>query len=768
MQITYKSRMLMGLAFIALALAGELTASESAAWHPERSAAAMLIPNARRWAGRPGAQAVELTSVNAGVVILEQTATTTLELHLRNPGNRPQEAVVLLPVPENAVLRGFVFAGGSQEPTATLLKREEARQTYDAIVAKLRDPALLEFAGLNLIRSSVFPVPAGGEQTIRITYEQLLTAEGARIDYVLPRSETMDNEVPWTVAVKIQSSTPIATVYSPSHAIETVRGKAGSVAVRLTKEGEKQAGPFHLSWLKSGDGVSASLLAYPDPSIGGGYFLLLAGLPVKAADAIHASPVQREVTLVIDCSGSMAGAKLEQARAAALQVVRGLEPGEAFNVISYNNTVEMFAAAPVVKDETTLAAAEKFIQALTVSGGTNIYNALLEALRQKTVAGRLPLVLFLTDGLPTIGRTSEKEIRELASKFNPHRRRIFTFGVGADLNTPLLDVLATASRGTATYALEKENVTEKMNGVFEKLRGPVFANPVLLAAASADGKPRLEELLPAALPDLYEGDQLVVLGRYTGEAPLTFTVFGDFLGAQRTFQFTFDLSHATTKNAFVPRLWAARKIERLIDRIRQSGADTQNPAAVAQNPDFKATVEEIVALSTRFGVLTEYTAFLALDGTDLSRRDTVLAEAQAKFQERALGPRSGASSVNQEVNKQMWQAQSVLNRDNAYWDDKMNRVEVTGVRQVNDRTYYKRGSRWIDSQVAEAAAAAPKRQIEFGSVEYKQLVTKLVAENRQGSVALPGEVVLMDNNEAVLVKAPAAVENAAAPTGDGF
>ena len=87
--------------------------------------------------------------------------------------------------------RGFTFQGSASEPTAELLRKEAARQTFDSIVAKMKDPALLEFVGYNLVRSSVFPVEANGTQKVRLTYEHLLTADGDRVDYVLPRSESI-------------------------------------------------------------------------------------------------------------------------------------------------------------------------------------------------------------------------------------------------------------------------------------------------------------------------------------------------------------------------------------------------------------------------------------------------------------------------------------------------------------------------------------------------------------------------------------------------
>ena len=233
-------------------------------------------------------------------------------------------------------------AAPSHRPGCSLATRR--RQTYDRIVAQARDPALLEFAGFNLVRSSVFPVEPGGTQAVRLTYEHLLAVNGDRVDYVLPRSESVEYTVPWKIAVKISAGTPIAAVYSPSHGCETVRPKPSVAAVELAADAGTEPGPFRLSFLRERADVSASLFAYPDPKIGGGYFLLLAGLPPQAAKAGFGG-LKREVTLVIDRSGSMRGEKLAQVREAALQVLAGLDDGEAFNVILYNEGVEPFSPA---------------------------------------------------------------------------------------------------------------------------------------------------------------------------------------------------------------------------------------------------------------------------------------------------------------------------------------------------------------------------------------------------------------------------------------
>ena len=480
---------------------------------PESSQAQLVIPQARGWSWNRSAKAVEITQVDASVSVNEQVATTVMTVHLKNPTSRQLEARVMIPVPNEVVVRGFDFQGAASEPTAQLLARDEARRIYNQIVSKLRDPALLEFAGYRMIRSSVFPVPANGKQAVRVTYEQLLPADGSRVDYVLPRSQSVTNKVPWNIRVRVNSKRAVSTVYSPSHQIETDRTAPGTVNIKVPSTASREPGDFRLSYLMDDGNVSASLLAYPDPSIKGGYFVLLAGLPAQPPAK---NAIKREVTIVLDRSGSMNGKKIKQAREAIRQVIAGLEDGETFNIIAYNEALDTFAEQPVVKSEKTEQEAFDFIDAIRPRGGTNIHDALLESLRQKPADGMLPLVLFFTDGLPTIGQTSEKTIRDVATNANQFKRRVFTFGVGVDVNTPLLEGIADRTRAKSTFVLPDEDVELKVAQVFKRLSGPVLADTTLkvLNADNSSAKSRVHDLLPTQLPDMFRDDQLVLVGQY--------------------------------------------------------------------------------------------------------------------------------------------------------------------------------------------------------------------------------------------------------------
>lgn len=718
----------------------------------------VLVPQSRSLAWAPaGESVVRVTGVEALVDILETTATTTIEIRIENAGGQRQEAELVVPVPDGAVVRGFAYDGPSGQVEARVMAREEARRIYRDLVSRIRDPALVEFAGYNLIRSSVFPIEPHGKQRLRLTYENLLQADGNRVDYVLPRSELLQYDVPWSVTAHITSQNPISTVYCPSHTVYSHRDSDRAISVKVDAEAGRKPGPFRLSYLtetREGD-VTASVLAFPDEEVGGGYFLLLAGSPVARHSG---AAMKREVTIVLDRSGSMRDRKLSQAKEAALQVIAGLKEGEAFNVIVYSNTVEFFSPRPVRKDSQTQEAVRRYIEGITASGGTNLHDAVKAALGQAPTEGMLPIVLFLTDGLPTVGQTSESAIRDLALHSNPHSRRIFTFGVGLDVNAPLLEKLADLSRAKAEFVLPDEDVEVKVAKVFARLAGPVLAGPKL-QVLTAEAKPalgRVRDLMPAVLPDLFEGDQLVLLGQYVGHEAATLELSGQGCDGTHTSRFRLDPAKADRLLGFVPRLWASRKIAEMIDLVRQMGADGSHSG---DDPKVKELTDEIVRLSTKFGILTEYTAFLAREGTDLQDPATIRREAAYNFDHRAIQVRSGLAAVNQGLNLQRQKGQAVLNYDNTFLNERMEQVRVEGVQQTQDRAFYNKANRWLDSRLAaREAGVRPDRTIDFGTEAFWELVARLAREGRQVSLAFSADVLLSVDGQTVLVKMPQKVQ----------
>lgn len=722
----------------------------------------VVVPQTRPIAPRPGTDAVQVSVVKVDAQINDQVATTTLEITLANTTKRPLEAEMVLPVPDGAQVRAFQLDGLPNEGQARILPREEARRIYESIVRQTLDPGMVEFIGYGMIRTSVFPVPAGGTQKLRITYEELLKADGTRVDWVLPRSESIAGSgAEWSATVSIRSARPIATVYSPSHEIETKRQGDGELTVRFSPRTIGAPGSFRLSYLTAEEKgeFAATVLAYPDPTVNngsGGYFLLL----LSPSAGPESKPMDREVTIVIDRSGSMVGAKMEQAKAAALQILEGLRPGESFNIIDYSDTIRTFAKSPVAKDNETMIRAREYIHAMQAAGGTNLRDALVEALRPMPVEGQLPLVLFLTDGLPTVGVRSEVQIREDARAANTFHRRIFSFGVGFDVNAPLLAHIADSSRAVSTFVLPDEDVEVKVGQVFRQLQGPILTAPRFTFGETQTrlAGPPLRDILPGELPDIFEGGQIVILGQYLGSGPVRLTIEGEQRGRAVSHTVTFDPTAATVTNGFVPRLWAGRKIAFLIDQLRAMGAErsTSFSSGPSVTPAMQELIDEIVRLSTRFGILTEYTAFLADEGTDLARRDQVRHLAAAPARE-AMEDRAGRGAVAKEMNQNTQKMAFCVAEHNTWVGSDMQQVRVLNVQACNDLALYRKNDRWVDGRTFDLLArpgADPTKfneVVTFASPRYFEICSVLAASNRQGLLALPGEIELYLEGRRILV-----------------
>lgn len=720
----------------------------------------IIMPPAPRRPRPSVIESVRLEAVTADVQISDQVATTHVTYTLHNVGNVASEAQLVIPVPDGVTIRSFQYDGTGPEPTAILLARDEARNIYHSIVNSMRDPGLLEFAGYGAIRSSVFPVPAGATQNVRVVYEQALPASGDRIDYVLPRSESnTTDQVKWGVKFTVNSKRPITSVFSPSHAMTSERKSPGQVTVNIDPAAFNQPGSVMLSYLvqPAGDGVAASIIAMPDPSIGngkGGYFMLVIGLPPTSPDA---PKMKREVTLVMDRSGSMRGEKIVQTKAAAQQIISGLNDGEMFNIIDFSDSIQSFAAGPVLKDASSAARAKDYIAAINADGGTAIHAALLESLKPKPAAGMLPMVLFLTDGLPTVGEKSEVKIRDDAAKANEFSRRLFTFGVGYDVNSPLLANLAKVSRGAPTFVMPNEDVEAKVSQVFRRLAGPMLAAPSLTAMDGSGivSSQLLREVQPAQLSDVFEGEQIVIYGQYTQSGTIKLKLNGTQGERARTFEIDVSTADASARNGFVGRLWAQRKIGALIEEIRNSAAEKPN-GNPATDPRTKELVDEIVSLSKKFGILTEYTAFLATEKGekyDAASFRGVMTDA-APTAVRRMAVRDGAGGVNQEVNaaKNAPSATPMDEKKQAYMDRDMQMREVRNVQAVNDRAFVYRNNRWLDMRILEQESAVPEQTVEFGTPDWMAVAEELGKQNLQGVLSLDGEVYFVLNGKRVLMK----------------
>ncbi len=547
------------------------------------------------------------------VTIDNQVAVTRIDQVFRNDSRWSLEGTYIFPLPENAAISDFAMWVNGQRVEGQLYTKEEARQIYDDIVRRRLDPALLEYIGRDLFQASIFPIEPGGARRVEIEYTQVLPVDNGLVHYVYPLSTEKFSANPLedvAITVSITSPDPIKAVYSPSHPVSINRDGRYRVQVGWEAADVLPTDDFSLYYSVSPDEVGVNLLSYK-PADDDGFFLLLAAPNIDAAQV-----VDKDVILVLDTSGSMEGEKIEQARAALEYVLDHLNPGDRFNIVAFSTGVRQFASR--VQPLSALPDARRFVRNLRAEGSTDINRALLEAIASADPE-RPTIIIFLTDGLPTSGVVDTPLILNNIRQAATPNLRIFPFGVGNDVDTVLLDTLARELRGASAYVRPGERVDEQVSGFYAKVSTPVLADLRL----EVDGV-TIEDTYPYPLPDLFAGSQLIVAGRYRDGGPATITLTGQVNGQPRTFHFD-DLSFAVRPNrstAFIPRLWATRKIGYLLNQVRLHGENRE-------------TIDQIVNLSIRYGIITPYTSFL-VEEPDLALRqegrDVIVEEEFAEAQ----------------------------------------------------------------------------------------------------------------------------------------
>ncbi len=725
-----------------------------------------------------------ISAVDVDVRLSDTLATTRIAITVENQGRSTTQARIVLPVPEGSTIRTFGIDGIGDEPTARLLPREEATRRYNEIVRQMVDPGLLEFVGNAMIQSSVFPIEPGSKRTMTIVYEQTLDAHRGRVEYVLPRSAGYaGSSIDWSLDIELESVGAMGPVFSPSHPIvsKIINDRSMKVGVPMLDE----PGAFRL-YAVLGNEADATVLLYPDAeNVGSGYFMFVADAPV--VDPKRADRMLREMTIVIDRSGSMNGRKIAQARESAKQIVNGMV-GEFIHIIDYADDIRSFSDGPVQVTKDTLPKIIAYIDNIESRGGTNLHDAITEALGAKVTPKTLPMVVFLTDGVPTVGVTDESTIRKAAKKANAHDRRVFTFGVGYDVNVPLLDGIAMDTRAEATFVLPNEDVEMKVGQVFDKLDGPVILDPVFgysYAVLTSD-QPDLRLIEPNSIGDLFSGSRVVVLGKYNnltdqsgwmwvGNARPVQTMEGNEPKDGTSLVSAFHVEDASTRYGFVARLWAQKRMDSLINQIRLAGADGTEPD--------QELVDEIVRLSLEHGIMSEYTAFLAEEelGLELAnRRDAdgrtyALGESRKRMSQ-MNSRRSGAEAMSQTANRKNADAQAIQSemdqkgedyayadgiiqsgtarKANKYLDSNMNQITINTIQRGPGATLYRKKGQWVDAKLGEQAGEEAEITVHFGDDEYWALVDDLVAQGRQWILANRGDVYFLNHSKRVLVHNP--------------
>ncbi len=693
------------------------------------------IPHPRPDRIRPQPIALEASKVEARID--GRVATVTLHQTFFNPNPRALEGTYLLPLPTDASIGQFRLTSGGKTFAGELLDRERARTIYEGIVARQRDPALLEFLECGLFKARVFPIPANGRVTLTVGFESILERDGGLTRFALPLSRGRAAAARLAVTIELVGG-PLETVYSPSHPVDVHRGDA-TTRVTYEDRGRRPAGrDFLLYFASAADRFGVHVLTHTAPGEPG--FFLAVISPKRMRDR-RAEP--KDIVLVLDTSGSMKGEKIRQAKEAARYCLRGLDPRDRFNVIGFSTDARPFRPSVVAATPDNVAAGLAFVDRQEALGGTNIHRALITATEGLDDAERVGITIFLTDGLPTVDVVDKEKILAAVRKRNRERNRIFAFGVGTDVNTHLIDRLAEEHRGSRTYVGPGENLEVKLSAFYEKVRYPVLSDLALdLGGAGA------LDLQPRRLPDLFSGSQLLVLGRFTSPGRHAIRLSGRSGGEARTWTFEADFAANPKRNDYLPRLWAMRKVGYLLDQIRLHGSRAE-------------LVDSVVALGKRYGVVTPYTSFLVTED-DLALppgapeatvrrllRDRANREHEAKAAaDAALRPQSGGAATRLSTATKRLRGAGVA-APSAEAFDAPGEPGKKGVRREAYRraggiTFVRLGDMWVDVRYDAESMAKRVERVEAFSDAYFALLRKEPGLARALAVA-PRCIVVVGN-----------------------
>jgi Ca-activated chloride channel family protein len=545
------------------------------------------------------------------ITIEDQIAITKVDQTFRNHTPRALEATYVFPVPKGAKVDKFTMWVNGKEISGELVEADKARQIYESIVRRVQDPGLLEYMGNDLFKLRVFPIPANGEQRVTLQYKSIAGKEAKLVEYIYPlktdgkATATLDE---FSITATIKSQHNVTNVYSPTHALRIDRVSDREVKVAFEKQQGLLDKDFQLFYGTGDKDVGLTVLTHRPIAAEKGYFTLLISPKVEIPKEYQ---VPRDIVMVLDTSGSMRGVKMTQAQKAMKYCLNNLSSKDRFAMINFATSVSTWRDSLTDAGADELKAARKWVDELDATGGTAINDALARALefRPAKDEGRTFTIIFFTDGVPTIGETNCDKILKNTLAKNTSNTRVFTFGVGDDVNASFLDQLAEQTRALSTYVRPAEDIEAKTSALYAKISNPVLANLKLTTTADI----RFDDMYPVQLPDLFHGNQLIVMGRYSGKGATAIKLTGQVGKETKDFVYEFTFPEKTEDgHEFVEELWARRKVGFLLDQIRANGQK-------------KELVDEVVLLAKKYGITTPYTSYLIVpDGPVSVVRDPKL------------------------------------------------------------------------------------------------------------------------------------------------
>jgi len=654
-------------------------------------------------------QSLAIKYHHVDIQIKDQVATTRVDQVFVNDNPWTAEGTYIFPLPEGAAVSDFVMWVDGKAVHGEILEADEARTIYDDVVRRMKDPALLEYVGRKALKASVFPIPPGEERKIELEYSQILPVENGLVHYIYPLSTERFSSRPLedlVVRAQIESREPLKAVYSSRHEVSIDREDDYHALLGLEQSDVLPDRDFELFYTISSEKIGLNLLSFKEEGQDG-FFLLLAAPDVKVNEE---EIVVKDIILVLDTSGSMQGEKMDQAKEAARYVLNHLNPLDRFAIVSFATTTRSFS--PSLEPAAQADKGKDFLDRLEAMGSTDINRAMIEAVGLAEEV-RPTTLIFLTDGLPTEGVTVTGAILDNVAREAPDNVRIFSFGVGDDVDTDLLDQISMDNGGASTYVRPGEEIDEEVSAFYRRVKMPVLSD------LSLDwGDIIVDQVYPQRIPDLFAGSQLIMLGRYREGGPAKITLKGMVNQEERSYTYE-DLSFRKEGgDDFIPRLWATRAVGYYLTQIRLYGEKQE-------------WIDSIVSLSTRYGIITPYTSFLVQEKDIFSDkgREEAISDFEEEMAAAAAEPAFGEAAVEKAVYQKSLSAAPVgaavpVNMSVSTGIDgtsKMVRVSEV-LKNVGSKTFLLKNDTWIDTTFDRSMKT---KKVAFLGEEYFDLISQV-------------------------------------------
>lgn len=533
------------------------------------------------------------TKVDVGVTGFMQQVNVTQTF--TNPFNEVVEAVYVFPLPEDSAVHDLVLKAGERVIRASIQKRADARATYEAAKAEGRRAALLDEQRPNIFTQSVANLQPGEQVEVTLSYVAPLKFDDGVYTLNFPMtvgpryspSSVVDADQLGTsfttrsgrdieVHVALDAGTVIEDLWSVSHRLQVDRPSSTRVTVDLDPGDTVPNKDLILRWRVSGAQSRAAVLA------GGGAFALMLN---PEARTTAAPPMPRELVFVIDTSCSMTGEPLGAAKRAMEKAMAALQPNDTFMLIDFADSASSFSPTPLPGTDDNVQRAVGYLRALPSSGGTNQVAGIRAALARPEEAGRLRLVLFMTDGF--IG--NEEEIFEETRRLRGDAR-VFGFGIGSSVNHFLLSGLSEEGRGFYQYVRTDEDSTEAVARFVKRIERP------LLRDVSIDwGGLDVVDVMPSPVPDLFDAQPLIVVGRYRAAGKGTVTLRGERGGVPVVFEVPVTLPDVKSEGRALQMAWARKRVDQL------------------NKPNSPDAEKNITALALEYHLVTKFTSLVAVE-----------------------------------------------------------------------------------------------------------------------------------------------------------